>query len=157
MWVVCLGHLKNFSRECHGGPPGTAERLHGIWGSLGMGQGRCIGGSGPHNFQPAAKGGATWERWWMPRVGAHGDSTRQWSKKVKLDPRKSAEVLWTSRTGIATFYYLALSQKLNLFSLEVRQPSRGHSWVSSLGSRHLAGMGQRTAQTTHGTDSGSNT
>lgn len=88
MWVVCLGHLKNFSRERHGGPPGTAERLHGIWSSLGMGQGRCIGGSGPHNLQPAAKGSATWERWWMSRVGAHGDSTRQWSKKVKSDPRK---------------------------------------------------------------------
>lgn len=65
-----------------------------------MGQGKCVEGSGPHNSHPAAKGRSTWEGWWTPSEGAHGDNTRQRSeRKVKSDQCKGFEVLWTSHGG----------------------------------------------------------
>lgn len=91
-----------------------------------MGQGKCVEGSGPHNSHPAAKGRSTWEGWWTPSEGAHGDNTRQWSeRKVKSDQCKGFEVLWTSHGGMATFHYSGLCSKQNLLSLEDRQTSRG--------------------------------
>lgn len=110
-------------------------------GSLRMGQGRCVEGSGPHNSHQAAKGATPGKGDKRPSQGAHGDHTRPWSEKE--DEMRSLERLRNSGLHIGAPQPLLSSPLLKQRRASPESPRWGLStWPETAG---------QTAQT-HSTD-----
>lgn len=98
------------------------------WGSLGMGQVRCVEGSGPpHTSLPATKGSTTWERQCTGSQISHGANARQQSegRGQKGANEKAWQFLDFTEEGLQPFATQALCSKLTLLPLEDRQISKG--------------------------------
>lgn len=106
------------------------------------GSGEMCRGIRTPQFSSSCKRRHTWERWWRPCQGIHGDHTRPWSEKE--GEMRSMERLRNSSDCTRRH------RSLCCYTAPLLRQAEGPLWGSSLGSQHLA-WANRTNNSTNNT------